>query len=207
MNVEVHNILGFRHIPKECINYISKYMTTQYKADVRRATEEAMVFLNKNIQHSSDNLDAWIFDVDDTLLSTVPYYENNNACGEEMPVLLETWMKEAKAPAVEYMVELFHKIKGRGFKILLISSRKEHLTGVTIDNLMKAGYYGWDQLKLRCPADDNYSIKEYKAKQRKKFKEEGYRLCGNIGDQWSSLNGDHYAIRSFKLPNPMYYEA
>lgn len=56
-------------------------------------------------------------------------------------VLLETWMKEAKAPAVEYMVELFHKIKGKGFKILLISSRKEHLRGVTVDNLAKAGYY------------------------------------------------------------------
>lgn len=64
-------------------------------------------------------------------------------------VLLETWMKEAKAPAVEYVVELFHKIKGKGFKILLISSRKEHLRGVTVDNLAKAGYYDWDQLKLR----------------------------------------------------------
>ena len=35
--------------------------------------------------------------------------------------------------------------------------------------------------------------------------EEGYRIHGNSGDQWSDLLGSAMAARSFKLPNPMYY--
>lgn len=34
---------------------------------------------------------------------------------------------------------------------------------------------------------------------------EGYRIVGNSGDQWSDLLGSSLAIRSFKLPNPMYH--
>ncbi|KAH7669745.1 Acid phosphatase protein [Dioscorea alata] len=215
MNVELHNILDFDVIPGECINYISKYMTSsQYKADIQRATEEASLFLTKNFINGFDDLDAWIFDIDDTLLSTLPYYQKyhfggDDCCKEEKTnrVLLEAWMEEANAPAVEHMVRFYNEIKERGFKIFLISSRGEHLRDATINNLIKAGYHGWTQLTLRCEDDEKHGIEEYKANQRKKLIKQGYRLWGNIGDQWSSLNGHSYARRSFKLPNPMYYEA
>ncbi|EXB74595.1 Acid phosphatase 1 [Morus notabilis] len=53
------------------------------------------------------------------------------------------------------------------------------------------GYYG--------PARD------YKSAERKKLEEAGYRIAGNIGDQWSDLLGTNAGSRTFKLPNPMYY--
>ena len=45
----------------------------------------------------------------------------------------------------------------------------------------------------------------YKSAQRKKLEEEGYRIIGNVGDQWSDLLGTNSGIRTFKLPDPMYY--
>lgn len=45
----------------------------------------------------------------------------------------------------------------------------------------------------------------YKSAERKKLEEEGYKIIGNIGDQWSDILGTNTGNRTFKLPDPMYY--
>jgi hypothetical protein len=47
----------------------------------------------------------------------------------------------------------------------------------------------------------------YKSSERKKLEEEGYRIIGNIGDQWSDILGTNTGSRTFKLPDPLYYIA
>ena len=43
------------------------------------------------------------------------------------------------------------------------------------------------------------------AVRRRLVEEEGYRIRGNVGDQWSDLQGDCPGDRVFKVPNPMYF--
>jgi hypothetical protein len=57
----------------------------------------------------------------------------------------------------------------------------------------------------RAPADRKKTATIYKSEKRKEMEEEGYRILGNSGDQWSDLLGFSTSARSFKLPNPMYY--
>lgn len=45
----------------------------------------------------------------------------------------------------------------------------------------------------------------FKSSERKKLQQEGYKIVGNIGDQWSDILGTPEGDRTFKLPNPMYY--
>ncbi|PWA68817.1 HAD superfamily, subfamily IIIB acid phosphatase [Artemisia annua] len=45
----------------------------------------------------------------------------------------------------------------------------------------------------------------YKSEMRRKLMEEGYRIWGNVGDQWSDLHGQFVGNTTFKLPNPMYF--
>jgi hypothetical protein len=45
----------------------------------------------------------------------------------------------------------------------------------------------------------------YKSNIRKQLEDEGYRIWGNVGDQWSDLQGNSSGNRTFKLPNPMYF--
>lgn len=45
----------------------------------------------------------------------------------------------------------------------------------------------------------------YKSNERKRLEKKGYRIIGNIGDQWSDLLGTNAGNRTFKLPDPMYY--
>ncbi|KAK6940617.1 Acid phosphatase, class B-like [Dillenia turbinata] len=207
INVELNNIKGFDVVPQECVEYIGKYMTSsQYKADSGRALEESMLYLSSCCTLAGDGKDAWIFDVDDTLLSTVPYYKKHGFGGDKLNVSsLETWMKESKAPPLEHSLNLFNEIKGRGIKIFLISSRRETLRSATVDNLIKVGYHGWTGLRLRALEDELTDVKNYKAEARRRLTDEGYRIWGATGDQWSSFDGLPSAKRTFKLPNSLYY--
>ena len=45
----------------------------------------------------------------------------------------------------------------------------------------------------------------FKSAMRKQLVDEGYRIRGNVGDQWSDLQGDCAGDRVFEIPNPMYF--
>ncbi|CAA2994928.1 acid phosphatase 1-like [Olea europaea subsp. europaea] len=156
MNVELHNIRDFEVVPEECVQYIGKYMTsTQYKVDSERTIDECTVHMFTSCDFKKDGKDAWIFDIDDTLLSTVPYYKKNNFGGRKLNLTsLEEWMSQGKAPALKHSLRLFNELKGLGIKIILLSSRRECLRSATIDNLVDVGYHGWTSLILRGEDDE-----------------------------------------------------
>ena len=84
VNVELHNIRDFTVVPQECVWFVQKYMTSsQYEDDVERAVDEAILYLGKTCceKKKCDGMDAWIFDIDDTLLSTIPYHKSNGCFG------------------------------------------------------------------------------------------------------------------------------
>lgn len=59
-----------------------------------------------------------------------------------------------------------------------------------------------------CRGDDvKTNSLVFKSGERKKLVEQGYRIIGNTGDQWSDLLGSPEGNRTFKLPDPMYYIA
>lgn len=80
INVELNNIKGFDVVPQECVEFVGKYMTSaQYKADIERAIEESVLYLSGGCcSLKDDGKDAWIFDIDDTLVSIVPYYKKHH---------------------------------------------------------------------------------------------------------------------------------
>ncbi|KAJ6333922.1 hypothetical protein OIU78_010926 [Salix suchowensis] len=207
INVELNNIKDFEVVPQECVDHIKHYMTSaQYTADSERAMEEVRLHVSSCCALEGDGKDAWIFDVDDTLLSTIPYYKKHGFGGEKLNATsFEAWMKQSKAPALDHALKFFHEIKDKGVKIFLISSRSETLRSATVENLFNAGYHGWSGLTLRGLEDDFMKVQQYKSEARRALTKEGYRIWGIVGDQWSSVEGHPGARRTFKLPNSMYY--
>ena len=45
----------------------------------------------------------------------------------------------------------------------------------------------------------------FKSGKREELMKGGYRIWGNVGDQWSDIVGSAVGARTFKLPNPMYF--
>lgn len=76
-SVEANNINPWKTIPRECAEYVKDYMTGRaYGVDLERVSNEAGVYAT-SVELSGDGKDVWIFDVDDTLLSNLPYYADH----------------------------------------------------------------------------------------------------------------------------------
>ena len=72
---ETNNLAPWSTIPAECADYVKDYVLGKgYVADLERVSEEASVFASTVDFSAGDGKDAWVFDIDETLLSNLPYY-------------------------------------------------------------------------------------------------------------------------------------
>ncbi|XP_027910035.1 acid phosphatase 1 [Vigna unguiculata] len=203
---EANNLGEWKTVPKECAEFVKEYMTGKgYLVDLEMVSKEAEEYA-KSVKLSDDGKDAWIFDIDETLLSNLPYY---SAHGYGLEVFdhdkFDDWVETGGAPAIEPSLKLYEGVLSLGFKVILLTGRSERHRSVTIDNLVNAGFKEWDQLILRRSEDQGKRAVVYKSEKRSEMEKDGYRILGNSGDQWSDLLGSSLSVRSFKLPNPMYY--
>nr|AMS24685.1 VSP-like protein 2 [Ipomoea batatas]GMC65819.1 acid phosphatase 1-like [Ipomoea batatas] len=203
---EANNLNPWKTIPEECAGYVKDYMTGKgYESDLLRASEEAGVYA-QNVELGGDGKDVWVFDVDETLISNLPYYYEHGFGLEVFDsVEFDKWVEKGVAPAIKSSLKLYQDIKRLGFKAFLLTGRSDRHREVTVENLKNAGFQDWDKLVLRLPEDHVKSATTYKSEKRSQMVEEGFRIVGNSGDQWSDLLGSSMSQRSFKLPNPMYF--
>ncbi|XP_009795729.1 acid phosphatase 1 [Nicotiana tabacum] len=195
-------------IPERCASFVQDYMNgDRYSSDCGAVADLSLAFAN-TVKVSNDGKDAWVFDIDETLLSNLPYYVTHGFGSEIFDeIAFDKWVNEAEAPAIPASLKLYKELQQRGFKIFLLTGRSEFQRNYTEKNLVYAGYSNWERLILRGPSDKGKLATQYKSEKRKELEDEGYRIHGSSGDQWSDLNGFAVATRSFKLPNPMYYIA
>ncbi|GMY20531.1 acid phosphatase 1 [Fagus crenata] len=206
LGVETRNIIGWTTVPEECEGYVGHYMIGhQYREDSKVATNQAIVYV-KSLKLTGDGKDVWVFDIDETSLSLLPYYAAHGFGVEPLNSTLSIqWVNKGKAPALPESLKLYKKLLSLGIKIVFLTGRSEDLRNVTATNLKHAGYHTWEKLILKASSHTGKTAEEYKSTERKKLEKNGYRIIGNIGDQWSDLLGTPTGNRTFKLPNPMYY--
>ncbi|PNX63959.1 acid phosphatase 1-like protein, partial [Trifolium pratense] len=74
LGVEAHNIIDWKTVPIECENYVGNYVLgDQYRADSKFVNREGY-FYAKTVNVAGDGKDIWVFDIDETTLSNLPYY-------------------------------------------------------------------------------------------------------------------------------------
>ncbi|CAN6336499.1 unnamed protein product [Urochloa humidicola] len=75
LGVETNNIRGWYSIPAECRGYVSDYMFgDQFRQDCAAAAREAAAYAEALDLAGGDGREVWVFDVDDTALTNLPYY-------------------------------------------------------------------------------------------------------------------------------------
>lgn len=205
--VEVNNVLPWRTVPPQCLQYVEDYLIQgQYEQDLELIMEQALSYMN-GIALAGDGMDAWILDVDDTCISNIYYYKSKKyGCDPYDPSAFRAWATKGWCTAIPSVLGLFNKLIDHGFKVILLTGRNEDTLGqVTIDNLHNQGFIGYERLIMRTAEYKGQSAVMYKSYIRKQLENEGYRIWGNLGDQWSDLQGNSSGNRTFKLPNPMYF--
>ncbi|KAI8544521.1 hypothetical protein RHMOL_Rhmol08G0303800 [Rhododendron molle] len=261
--VETDNIRDWDVVPEACENYVGHYMLGhQYRKDCNAVGYSALQYA-KSLKLAGDGKDIWVFDIDETALSNLPYYarpENGFGANEYNATSFNEWIEEGIAPPVPAVLKLYQKLLPLGFKIVFISGTSEKYRKIKISNLKLAGYHTWEKLILkpgitlyppsvivaftaseiwklvivnaagchqlpqppetvllcqimiklrvcvhRATLESGSTALVYKSAKRKELVEAGYRILGNIGDQWSDLFGTYVGNRTFKVPDPMYY--
>ncbi|KAL1819217.1 hypothetical protein ACET3Z_014086 [Daucus carota] len=205
---ETNDIRGWRTVPSECLRHVQSYMLLgQYNLDLNLIIFEHIFPYINSIPLSNDGYDAWILDIDDTCLSNIVYYKLRQfGCEPYDPQGFKMWASRGGCPAVPATLRLFNKLVETGLKVILVSGRDEEtLYQATADNLHNQGFIGYERLILRSAANRGQGGVVFKSEKRKQLVEEGYRIWGNVGDQWSDLQGEFTGNRTFKLPNPMYF--
>ncbi|KAI3970169.1 hypothetical protein MKW92_008059 [Papaver armeniacum] len=226
--VETNDAGIWSRIPKRCVKFVGDYMLgIRYASDSDRVLDSSLSFA-RNVKIAGDGKDAWVFDIDETLLSNVPYYQLHGfGSGLFDEKSFDEWVDLAEAPALPASLKLFYELKHLGFKIILLTGRSEFQRSATEKNLLFAGYDDWEKLLLRfvvlyCinnswhtknqyfnmdDTDIGKNATLYKLKRRQLAEEEGYRIHGNSGDQWSDLLGFASGKKINQTPSPMYYIA
>ncbi|XP_074591890.1 acid phosphatase 1-like [Curcuma longa] len=206
LSVETNNAGPWYSIPSKCIGYVKKYFDgDQYYSDSKVVAADSLNFA-ATVTIEGDGKDIWIFDIDETLLSNLPYYALHGYGSETYnETSFNEWVELGEAPALPASLKLYGKLLELGFQIVLLTGRDENQRNVTVENLLSVGYSSWEQLILRQSDDHKKKAVVYKSERRAALEAEGFRIHGNSGDQWSDLLGWSTSTRSFKLPDPMYY--
>ncbi|RDX96370.1 Stem 28 kDa glycoprotein, partial [Mucuna pruriens] len=205
LGVEAHNVIEWETVPEVCEEYIGNYLLgDQYRSDSKTVNQQAYFYA---LTLDITNLDVWIFDVDETALTNLPYYAQN---GFGVKPYNETgwneWVAKGSAPALPETLKNYHKLLSLGIKIVFLTGRTDDQRTVTEANLKRQGYHTWEKLIVKDRSIYNGTTAvTYKSAERKKLEESGYRIIGNMGDQWSDILGTNTGLRTFKLPDPMYY--
>ncbi|PON54489.1 Acid phosphatase [Parasponia andersonii] len=204
--VETNNLISWTQIPTSCVDYVGHYMLgSQYRQDSELVIEQALAHA-KALNVSTDGTDIWVFDIDETALSNLPYYADTGFGSEPYNATkFNEWVETKAAPALPATLELYEALLNLGIKVVFITGRPESQRNVTSSNLKAVGYTTWEELVLKGSEYSGKTAVVYKSAQRKILENDGYRIVGNIGDQWSDLLGTNIGLRTFKLPDPMYY--
>lgn len=176
-----------------------------YWADLDAQTKRAEAALDRAVALAKPGEKlAMVLDIDETSLSGFCELRR-----EDYGFLLASFNKwvvtaDASMP-IPGTVRLFNKARVDGVDVFFITGRWDEQRESTSKNLELAGYKGWKGLSLRTGPQKQMATVPYKAEERKKIVDAGYRIVLNMGDQWSDLNGDARGEIRVKLPNPFYY--
>uniref|UniRef100_A0A453QF42 Acid phosphatase 1 n=1 Tax=Aegilops tauschii subsp. strangulata TaxID=200361 RepID=A0A453QF42_AEGTS len=205
LGVEAHNVRDWKTVPASCEGYVGHYMLGgHYRRDSKLVIDQAISYVD-SLKLAGNGKEVWVFDVDETTLSNLPYYATHGFGATPYNwTSFQEYARQASAPALPETKRLYNKLLSVGIKPVILTGRREAQRTATITNLRRQGFSGSMAVLLK-PAEFKGSSVTFKSGERQKLLDAGYVIVGNIGDQWSDILGTPEGARTFKLPDPMYY--
>ncbi|GAB4838992.1 hypothetical protein Ancab_028522, partial [Ancistrocladus abbreviatus] len=73
-SVETNDAGNWSAVPQPCVQYVVNYMTGgRYLSDSKVVAADSLAFA-KTVDFAADGMDAWVFDIDETLLSNLAIF-------------------------------------------------------------------------------------------------------------------------------------
>ena len=185
--------------------------TSNYAQQLKGIESKAESYLAHAGRHSAKP--AIVLDVDDTSLLTYNY--ELEVGFNYTPASNSAYLDTKNMEPVFGMDTLANWAADHGYTVFWITGRPEAQRADTVRNLTAVGYTApadTAHLYLKnaanppayLPCGSTCTTIQYKSGTRAHIESLGYTIVANFGDQYSDLSGGH-ALKSYKLPNPMYY--
>lgn len=144
---------------------------------------------------------AVIFDIDDTALLN---YEASKKMGYGyVKTMVDEWVSSAQVPAIPQVKDLYDFLLQKDVKIIFLTGRFHDEYGYSFQNLVNEGFTTFDTLIVRRAEEQKLPAVEFKSNVRTALTRQGYEIIGNVGDQWTDLDGPYSGIK-IKIPNYLY---
>uniref|UniRef100_A0A453QF72 Acid phosphatase 1 n=1 Tax=Aegilops tauschii subsp. strangulata TaxID=200361 RepID=A0A453QF72_AEGTS len=74
LGVEAHNVRDWKTVPASCEGHVGHYMLGgHYRRDSKLVIDQAISYVD-SLKLAGNGKEVWVFDVDETTLSNLPYY-------------------------------------------------------------------------------------------------------------------------------------
>ena len=183
--------------PASAAEIVAYHDSGEWRRDTEDAVARARRFLLDHFRRVARP--AIVLDVDDTSLSS---YDCLHAAGFDRSAMTAC-AEAATMPAIAPVRSLYRAARRRQVTVFFVTGRRAALRAATVKNLHGQGFSGRIRLVMRGNGPRRGSNAVYKAHERRRIENRGYRILLNVGDQRTDLAGGH-AARGIKLPNPMY---
>ena len=164
---------------------------------------EALLDERSNVEY------AIVFDVDETVLSNKNYYVRTDFGFVRQ--LFEQWVSEARCEAIPAALEFYRWAKAKKFAAFFVTGRLRRNNDVnkdlTILNLRNVSFNNFEGIyfKPKPVAGEPASVVSFKGESRCDIEHKGFKIAAVIGDQYSDLKGSCLGLKTYKIPNPMYF--
>jgi predicted secreted acid phosphatase len=173
----------------------------EWSSDTTKQVNKAKSFVKrwlKTHKKPRPKKPAVVLDIDDTSLSLYGCaverdFEDASLCAVQSDL-----------PAIRQVRSLYRWAREQKVAVFFITGRPEPLRSLTETTLKAAGYTGKLKIDLKPTSNHDDTVVPYKSGARKRIQRKGYRILANLGDQRSDLKGG-YSLKTYKLPNPMYF--
>ncbi|GLT31429.1 hypothetical protein SLA2020_061650 [Shorea laevis] len=115
-------------------------------------------------------------------------------------------IEEAKQMKHLLTLQLYIRLRSRGWPLILLSRKPERVRNSTAEHLISAGYSGWFSLIMRSDDEMQMVTNEYFSRRRAVLQKEGLNIIGVISSRMDFFTGSNLGKHVFKLPSPIYYK-
>ena len=74
LGVEAYNLRDWKTVPSSCEDYVGHYMLGKFYREDSKVVVDAAALYAEGLNLTKDGKDVWVFDIDETTLSNLPYY-------------------------------------------------------------------------------------------------------------------------------------
>lgn len=148
-----------------------------------------------SVRPREDGRDVVLMDADDLLPSDYDSFDQSNQ------YTCSNCHKEARQLKWILVRELYMKLQGGGWPMILLSRKPESLHKTTAGYLISVGCGSWSSLIMREDNEFDMDSQEYLSRRRTIIKRQGLRTVAAISSQLDFLTGPKIGGLNFKIPN------